>query len=258
MIVEVKSILEKIQEYVEWNVVPASQGRKCVDGRYLPTQASGMIARPGGDMGYVMALLAVNKRKNLGLTSEECFDEVYKVVSRGKEHFYMHTDHHADPDMTDAEIHHQTQRALIGCGHVVKAALEILSKEYDLDGDDVERVVEYARKIAQTTPSIEIVNLEGDHGETGVLVINSEQFSINSQDPISGKMYFIYDAARDMRFLRKMVLEMAIPRVDFEEMKKESDLQLQATLHNLVKGLSIYDVNFQGRIPIVCFSSFVE
>ncbi len=251
MIVDAKISLAKIQEYASRNVVRASQGRKCVDGRYLPTQASGMIARPGGDMGYVMALLAVNKRKNLGLTPEKCFDEVYKAVIRENPHFYMHTDHHA-------ESGHQTHKALIGCGHVVKAALQNLSEDYDLDGKDVERVVAYARKITDKTQAVEIVNLEGDHGEAGVLVIHSEQYSVNSQDPILGKMYFIYDAERDVRFLRNMVLEMAIQGVDYEEMKRESDLQLQATLHNLAKGLPIYNVNFRGKTPIVSFASFVS
>lgn len=258
MIVDAKISLAKVQEYVERNVVPASQGRKCVDGRYFSTQASGMIARPGGDMGYVMALLAVNKRNNLGLTPEECFDNVYKIVSRGKAHFYMHTDRHADPDSTGAESHHQTHKALIGCGHVAKASLENLSKEYHVEGKDVERVVAYARKIADKTTVVEIVNLEGDHEESGVLVINSEQYSVKSQDSILGKMFFVYDAERDTRFFRNMVAEMAIPGVDFEEMKKESDLQLQATLHNLAKGLPIYNVIFRGKTPIVSFSSFVE
>lgn len=258
MIVDTKTSLKKIQEYVSQNVVPASPGRKCVDGRYLPAQASGMIARPGGDMGYVMALLAVNKRKKLGIKPEECFNEVERVVSRGKGHFYMHTDHHADPDLTSADTHHQTKRAIIGCGHVAKAASEILSKEYDLDGKDVEQVVACARSIARTKPAVEIVNLDGDHEEAGVLVVQSEQYTVNAQDPILGKMYFVYDAERDMQFLRNLVSEMGIKGVDFEDIQKESDLQLQATLHNLAAGLPIYEVTFRGKIPSVSFVSLVQ
>jgi len=41
-----------------------------------------MIARPGGHCGYVMALLAINRKKNLGLTPEQCFNAVYKVVQK--------------------------------------------------------------------------------------------------------------------------------------------------------------------------------
>lgn len=252
MIVEAKNALEIVQEYIASNIVRARSGRKCVDGRYLPNQASGMIARPGGDLGYVMALMGVNKRKNLGLTPEKCFNEVYKVVSRGKvNHFYMHTDHHADPDP-------KTQKALIGCGHAAKAAQENLSKEYGLVADDVARLVRYARNVADITQGVEIVNLQGAHEEAGVLVVNSEKFTVNSKDPNLGSMYFVYDGQRDTDFLRNIAFQMAIPGVSFEEMKKESDLQLQATLHNLAQGLPIYKVGFRGKTPIASFLSIVS
>lgn len=257
--------LEKIKEYIGRNVVKVRSGRKCVDGRYLPTQASGMIARPGGDLGYVMALMGVNKRKNLGLTPERCFNEVYKIVSRENASFFMHTDHHADPDLVPdligaggADSAHQIHKVLIGCGHVAKAAREDLSKEYDIDGKSVERLVAYARNIADIMPNVEVVNLEGGHEEAGVLVINNEQYTVNAQDPISRKMYFIYDSQRDTKFLEYLASEMAITGVDFAEMKRESDLQLQATLHNLAKGLPIYNVTFQGRTPSCSFVSFVR
>lgn len=242
--------LKKIKEYVERNVVRAREGRKCVDGRYLPTQASGMIARPGGDLGYVMALLAVNKQKNLGLTPEQCFDGVYDVVIRKNSHFYMHTDHHASG-------RHDTKKALIGCGHVAKAAMEDLSKEYDLDGKDVERIVAYARSIAKVSSRIEIVNLNGEHEEKGVLVVKSGKYTVNAKDPYSHEMFFIYDAARDTEFIENLVEEMDIQDISFGEMKRELDMQLRATLHNLAKGLPIYNVTFRGRFPSIFFDSFV-
>jgi len=71
-------------------------------------------------------------------------------------------------------------------------------------------------------------------------------------------MYFVYDIARDIRFLKYLVDEMAIPGVDFAQMKRESDLQLQATLHHLAKGLPIYNVTFRGRTPGVFFDSFAN
>lgn len=148
--------LEKTREYVGKNVVKARDGRKCVDGRYLPTQSSGMLARPGGDCGYVMALLAVNKKKNLGMTPEQCFNAVYKVVSRGQSHnFCMHTDSHCDPDA-------HTHNGLIGCGHIAKASSETLCASYDLECQDVRRFVEYARNIADIEPKIELINLKAN------------------------------------------------------------------------------------------------
>ncbi len=247
-----ESHLDKTRAYILRNIVTAREGRKCVDGRYLPTQASGMIARPGGDCGYVMALLAVNKKKKLGLTPEQCFNAVYKVVSSTKNgHFCMHTDHHADPDG-------HTHKGLIGCGHVAKAAVDSLSPEYDVDSKDVERFVNYARNIADIMPTMNMVNLSGEHQEEGVLVIKSEDYTVNAEDPVFHRMFFIYDQTRDIEYLEYLTSKMAIPGVNFAEMKRESDLQLTATLHNLASGLPVYNVTFNGKIPHVSFDSFVR
>ncbi len=248
MVVDIK----KTSEYVLCNIVEAREGRKCVDGRYLPTQGGGMIARPGGDFGYVMALLALNRQKKLGLSPEQCFEAVYAVVSqKGDGHFYMHTDHHADPDAS-------THKGLIGCGHLAKAADAAISAKYGVDAQEIVQLVNYARNIAHVMPTMEIVNLEGEHNEEGVLVINSDQYTVNAEDPNLGWMYFIYDAARDTEYLKYLVGELNIGGVSFEEMKKESDLQLSATLHNLAKGLPIYKVSFEGKTPSVVFDSFVQ
>lgn len=237
--------LERTINYVSRNIIRAREGRKCVDGRYLPNQATGMIARPGGDEGYVMALMAVNKKKKLGLTPEQCFNAVYKVVSKS-EGFSMHTDHHTDPD-------EHTHNGLIGCGHIAKAANKDLAKEYDVDSEDIKRLVEYSRNIAEINKSLHMINLDGDHQEKGVLVIQSPNYTINADNPKLGRMYFIYDKTRDEEFMRVLVDEMQIENITadelYREMKKESDIQLQATLHNLAKGLPVYNVEF-GRTRV--------
>lgn len=236
--------LELTKEYVTNNKAQAQHGRKCVDGRYLPNQATGMIARPGGDCGYVMALMAVNKKKNLGLTPEQCFNAIYKVLSKNNEHFCMHTDHNADPD-------DHTHKGLIGCGHLVKAATEELCREYDVEGNDVKRFVEYARNMSEINPTLEIVNLEGKHEEAGVLVIKSSDFTVHADNPEMKRMYFIYDELRDSAFMKKLVEELEIDGVTFEEMMEESNIQLGATLHHLAKSLPIYTVEFNGETSTV-------
>jgi len=237
--------LERTIMYVERNLLLARVGRKCVDGRYLPNQASGMLARPGGDCGYVMALLAVNRKKKLGLTPEQCFNAVYKIVSKNKG-FCMHTDHHTDPD-------NHTHKGLIGCGHLAKAATKELAKEYDVDSNDMRRVVEYSRNIAEINKTVHMVNLAGDHQEQGVLVIESTNYTVNADDPKLGRMYFIYDKARDEDFMKALVEDMALEGITsdelYKQMKKESDIQLRATLHNLAKDLPVYTISF-GRTRI--------
>jgi len=247
-----ESELYKTQTYVLKNTIPAKDGRKCVDGRYLPSQGCGMIARPGGDCGYVMALMAVNRKKKLGLSPEACFNAVYKVVSDGRNHhFCMHTDHHCDPD----NLNH---KGLIGCGHITKASMNELANGYDLDSQEVSRFVSYARNIADITPKMKMVSLGGDHGESGILVVHSKKYTVNAWDPEVKRMYFVYDIDRDMTFLERIVKRMAIPDVNFAEMKYESDLQLKATLHNLAKDLPIYSISFSHGVPEVKFESFVE
>lgn len=242
--------LSETIKYINKNIVTAQKGRKCVDGRYLPTQSNGMIARPGGDCGYVMALLAVSKQKALELTPEQCFNAIYKAIENQHSHFYMHTDRKTDPD-------NNTHKGLIGCGHLAMAATKNLCSKYDVTGQDIAKLVNYARNLSQINNHLEMINLEGEHMESGVLIINSKHYSINSEDPKLKKMYFIYDEERDNEFLKKLVEKMAIPEVTFADMKKESDLQLQTTLQILAGGLPIYSIKFKDQEPIVSFLSFV-
>jgi hypothetical protein len=163
----------------------------------------------------------------------------------------MHTDNNVDPD-------NHTRKGIIGCGHLAQAATKNLCSEYDVTSQDVLKLVDYARNIAEISANLEMVNLHGEHAEAGVLVIKSKRYSVNSEDPDLKKMYFIYDEERDNDFLKKLVNQMAIPGVTFADMKKESDLQLQATLNNLAAGLPVYSVEFHGRKPVVYFLSFIS
>jgi hypothetical protein len=241
----------KTVNYVRNNTVLAREGRKCVDGRYPPDTARGMLARAGGDCGYVMALMAISRKKKLQLTPEQCFNAVYKVISQ-KMHgaFCIHTDHHADPEYTGGNQHmHQT---LIGCGHLSKAASQwSIRQPYDLQGKDVKKIIAYAKNLADISENVEMVNLNGEHAERGVLIIDDSTHTVNAMDPKAHAMYFIYDKKRDEAFMKRLVKDMAIPGVTYEDMKMEADVQLQATLHNLAKGLPIYTVSFKKTEPQV-------
>jgi len=77
-------------------------------------------------------------------------------------------------------------------------------------------------------------------------------------DPKEHTMYFIYDRKRDEAFMKKLVEAMDIPGVTFEDMKKEADIQLQATLHNIAKGLPIYSVSYKNEEPQVSYLATVQ
>ena len=241
--------------YVKANTVPAHEGRKCVDGRYPANTASGMLARAGGDCGYVMALLAINKKKKLGLTPEQCLNAVYKVICQ-KLHgaFCMHTDHHVDPEQDG--LNDKMHQTLIGCGHLAKATKQLLREPYDVDNNDVKRIIAYAKNLSEVSDHVEMVNLDGDHKEEGVLLIEGDKYTVNASDDT--KQYFIYDKTRDDAFMKKLVDAMALPDVTFEDMLAESDAQLNATLHNLAKGLPLYKVQFKGKEPSVTYISHIN
>lgn len=242
---------EDVVDFIKASIVPAKQGTKCVDGRYLPTQASGMIARPGADGGYVMALEAVNRKKNLGLTPEQCFNAVYKAVKILNGKFYLHTDHHTDPNP-------QTHHGLIGCGHLAKAGRRFLSWEYDIRSSDVREMVDYARNLCEVSTNIEMVNLAGQHQEKGVLIVHGDKLAVNADNPKLHQMYFIYDVDRDRNFMKQLVETMQIENLTFKDMSREADLQLDATLQNLAVGLPIFEVEFVDEKPKVTFVKYIE
>lgn len=243
--------IDQTIEYVTKSIVQARSGRKCVDGRYLPDQACGQIARPGGDSGYVMALMAVNRKRKLGLTPEECLSAVYNSVTKNKGKFFMHTDHKCDPNS-------HTHNGLIGCGHLAKAASRTRSRRYDVASKDVKTMVHYARFLCNVSADIEMVNLEGDHQEKGVLVVRSDKYTVLADNPKLARMYFVYDQDRDLEFMRELVDSLKIPGVTFEEMKKESDLQLNQTLQNIAGGLPVYEIAFLNESePVVTYMSSV-
>lgn len=237
---------EDVVNYVKASVVSAKKGTKCVDGRYLPNQSHGMIARPGADCGYVMALEAVVRNKNLGLTPIECFNKVFKAVQKVNKKFYLHTDEHTDPNP-------HTHHGLIGCGHLAKAGRKGLSWEYDVRSGDIKEIVQYARSLCEVSSDIEMVNLAGKHEERGVLIVHSNKYTVLADNPKRRQMYFVYDVDRDRAFMKQLVKAMNIPGVTYADMLREADLQLEATLQNLALGLPIYDVTFVGNKPKVTY-----
>ncbi|HRN96283.1 MAG TPA: hypothetical protein PLD54_02460, partial [Candidatus Levybacteria bacterium] len=60
--------IHTVTDFVSANIIPTKNGRKCVDGRYENDEYSGMIARPGADFGYVMAMIGYNNEQKLGLS----------------------------------------------------------------------------------------------------------------------------------------------------------------------------------------------
>lgn len=249
---ESQNTLEQATSFVRRNVIPARVGRKCVDGRYqLATEDSGLIARPGGDAGYVEVLLALNKKFNLGLGPEQCFDKVYEAVTANDGTFYMHTDHHT----LEADTEPLSDK--IGCGHLAKATNPELASGYQVDPAEVKAVIKYAKKGLQEGKKIKIVDLPGDHKEEWVFVVEGQDKTINPSD--SQQMGFVYDLTRDQQFIENELFpKLNLEKVTVEDFLAISDIQLKATLKNLASGLPIIKVNVDQANPLVALAGRVD
>lgn len=241
-----KPDFSEIITYIKASIIKVRPGRKCVDGRYLPDQGTGMIARPGADCGYVMALDAINIKKKLGLSPEACFNIVYKAIIKSGDRFGMHTDDHT-----------KGKNGSIGCGHLSTACNKRKARKYDVKSVDMQHIISYACNISEISQGIDMVELHGGHQEQGVLIIHSDKYTVLADNPKLHKMFFIYDELRDRAFLKELVNTINMPAITFEDMKYELDMQLYATLRNLALGLPIYDITFRDDKPVVTFSGYV-
>lgn len=246
---EIQEVLGKATAYVEGHVIDASLGRMCVDGRYK--DGAGMIARPGGDLGYVMVLLAFNRKNNWGFSAQQVVGFVYEYVTRDGGEFFMHTDEHAE---------HKTKEdpLSIGCGHVALALVEGFAPDYLLDSEDLREALVTLREKQEEWKDIKKVVLEGEHKEKGVLIVESREKTVSPRD--GEEMYFVYDETRDQDFMQGLVDFLSKEKgldVTFDEFKQVSDIQVEATLQKLAPTKPILRVRFEDSSPQFNFEGLV-
>ena len=232
-----------VEQFVQENLVRTREGRRCVDGRYAKdSEDSGVIARPGGDFGYVMALLAENESQWLGFTPEGCAEKVFSAITADGSAFSMHTDHHASFPNQDGET------SSIGCGHIAKALSPTTNNGYGVSSEHVQRALNYIRGKILASKRVHLADLEGEHAEKGVLIVTGTKVTV---DPSDGKsMYFVYDQTRDVEYMRALVAKMNIPGVTTEGFIEASNKQLGATLKNLASGLPQFTVNADSDLYV--------
>lgn len=197
-----------------------SLGRRCVDGRHTKEQAENSFAFAGADVGLVMALSRASAGKIDLITS-------YKAVSRALKRmgtsFFYHTDTHAQHD----EHKHDTHSIFFGCGHALKPTDMELAKRYGIDPKQQALLIALIKsgKRDEDMAELDETVLDGNHLEEGVLVVDSEKFTV---EPMSeaGQQYFVYDL-RLIRAFMKMV---------WEELKQDATLDLSGiSLDNFIE-----------------------
>jgi hypothetical protein len=259
-----------VEQYVRENIQEAVPGTRCVDGRY-ESGSEGKVSFAGGDLGIVMALVALNRLEDLGLSAEECFDQVYNTVSE-EGTFCMHTDDHT----------HGEDK--IGCGHASKASSAETSASYisfmsqdpggvpqevlDAFLQDMQNLVSYANKEAVSRKKIENVVLVGPHGEMGVLVVDSKDYTVRHQSA-GGEQFFVYDKGRTEHYIDEIWSKLSVKLASekgvtlTEDHKREFieifSGQTNATLHHLAKGQPIGGVEIlDGGEVKVEFLNIIE
>ena len=118
---------------------------------------------------------------------------------------------------------------------------------------DVHNALVYLRIKLEGRKYYNVQELDGSHRERGVLVVTGKRFSVNHWDTKKNEMYFVYDKARDEEYLQVLFdhFKDQFPKLTFSEFKEISDLQLDATLHNLAKGMAVFEVNLDSKDPVV-------
>ncbi len=245
----------EVVEHVRRNLVLANNDSSiCVDGGYKPIEAMGELARAGADLGISMALI------KLSLSPEDAFLTVYNYRIDKKQKYGWHSDNHADPN-NHAHRHHGSG-PIVGCGHC-NAAHEY-AERYGISPESIEELLVIVKNYQANHPQhMRYINLERDHAEQGVLVVQSEGISVLPWDLERQSQFFVYDATRD-EVLLKQIAERACERLKvknpdttselaFDELKKIVKEQTNATLGLLQssKGKPMYSVTYeQDKVAI--------
>ncbi len=226
---EINKLKEEVIVHVKKMRVKADPNKaKCVDGGYKGDEAVGAMAIPGGHLGVSMALL------RLGFTPEEAFGYVHQFVSKDQNPYCWHTDKH--------EGHNGI---VVGCGHCNAAIGK--GEEYDLDGDQVQSLLNIVKVAQDDQGNMECITLDRDHSEKAILVITSTEYTVKPWDQEDNVQFFIYDKARHIDFLKRFSQFLADNGrpVTLKDLFDASEKQTNATLGLLKssKGKPIFAVD---------------
>lgn len=220
------------------NILAVEPGLVCGDGRYTREQSGGKLARFGADGGYVLGLLAINKKYNLGFTPQQVVDAVVESAIRMTGKAYFHTDDHKTYEVDE-----------IGCGHLAKAALSENSEKYGVEAETVKEAIGYIKELAQKNPEfVEIVKLVGPHKEQAVIYNMGETKKIAHRN--GDLEFFVVDVVREQKHAQKLLplvknqlQGLREINLDEDEFGEVLEKQTNTTAQILANGFKIFKVN---------------
>ncbi len=242
---------EEAQAFVETNkqqITDANNFARCVDGRYENIQDMPLGARPGGDVGDVMAAFGALNLLQKDLEPQVVIDTVLKLTN-GANHFNFHTDTHAEPSAVG-----------LGCGHFKQAKLDPAA--YGVTQEQMDFLASALPGLVEEGAHQEV--LQGDHAEQAVIVVDSETHGILplQRDGEDLKETFVYQKTLHSKQLDKLanLLQEALAEkgevVESTDVRKALDeafgKQLTETLKRLADGLPVYvaKINSEGQVEI--------
>lgn len=242
---EIKMTPEVLEEFIKHNRIPVNSENlrdRCVDGRYsfADINECPVIAKPGATGGDVMAAFAALNILGKQLTNQAVLDSVINAEG-GCDKFCFHTDDHAEHDHAGAGM---------GCGHMKKAKLE--PDSYGVRQEQIDFLFAKLPELLKQSARQEV--LHGEHVESAVVVVESEQFGLrpNWQTENGLQEVFVYQKTFHQKQLDELAkrlqeaLAAAGEAVEEQDIRKALDeafaLQLGATVKRLADGLPIYTV----------------
>lgn len=180
-------------------------------------------------------MLEPAKDKGAGM-SEEGILSRYQVALEHRENerdgtLHSHTDDHSK------------EHGEVGCGHIKR-----LIKEEDM-GDLFGKLAAYKNKETVLT---------GKHEEKGVLLVYSNEKSVNSFDPETNEMYFVVDMQRIKEYIEKITPKLSIPHISPEDVWNSYQNQMLATASILAPNQNMFRVSFENGEPEIRFEGTIS
>ena len=158
--------LDEAQTFVEMNnklVSETNVGSRCIDGRYENISDIPLIAKPGGDVGDIMALFCALNFLKISLPNETILNIVVGFVG-GAPHFNFDTDDRTEP----ADVGY-------GCDHFKEAKLH--PESYGITNEQIDFIGMQLPGLLEKGAHQEV--LHGNHAEQAVIVVDSETHGIS-------------------------------------------------------------------------------
>lgn len=253
-----RGALERAQAFASRNIITANFKRiACGDGRYADEVSNGGLRMFGEDMGALAAFWRVGKEQGYFHGTQDIGDCVTRYVKAKAEvlknmevtdsdayKLYLHTDSHGK------------EHGGYGCGHMKHMTLGAHQgeTEYGISAEEAQALFAYVTDEKHEIPHA-VTELQGDHGEAGVIFVRSADpdtnkmpaYSLRSLDPTTNEMYFVVDIDGVSRYLNRLTTSLRMENVTAERLYQAYERQQLTTATILAPHAPIFEAKIHGK-----------